>query len=157
MLGHTPNGLEDSSAKSSVYDNEGYDAFIDAFSMMESMTISMMIGVYFTFKAIWQHPTLSKCAFTYTFQMVHGSTSDKLNPRSGVNRITLNLGRYPIYSTRRESSRVRRWHLPNSVPIDWIIAERLLGCHHGSFLSWDTPPGWNHVPYRSSQLFSIWL
>lgn len=90
ILGRTPDGLEDYRAKSSVYDTKGYDSFIDAF---------FDDGEYDFYFDEWCVPyirghltssNLSMAAFTHTFQMVRGSVSDKSNPRTGVNQITLN-------------------------------------------------------------------
>lgn len=91
FLGRTPDGLEDYRAKSAVYDTKGYEAFIDAF---------FDDGEYDQFFDDWCVPfyrghlttsNLSMAAFTHMFQVVRGaSTSDKSNPRTLTNRITLN-------------------------------------------------------------------
>lgn len=90
ILGRTPDGLEEYRAKSSVYDTKGYDAFIDAF---------FDDGEYDQFYDEWCVPyirghlttsNLSMCAFTHLFKVVRGSASDKSNPRTGTNKITLN-------------------------------------------------------------------
>lgn len=91
FLGRTPDGLEQYRPKSSVYDNQGYEAFVDAF---------FDDGEYDAFFDEWCVPyyrghlttsNLSMCAFTHMFQVVRGnSTSDKANPRTLTNKITLN-------------------------------------------------------------------
>lgn len=90
-LGRTPDGLEDYRAKSAVYDNHGYEKFIDAFfddgeydEYYNEWTIPFIRGHLTT-------SNLSMCAFTHVFQVVRGSsTSDKANPRTLTNQITLN-------------------------------------------------------------------
>lgn len=90
-LGRTPDGLEDYRAKSAVYDAQGYDKFIDAF---------FDDGEYDQYYGEWAVPyirghlttsNLSMSAFTHIFQVVRGSsTSDKANPRTLTDQITLN-------------------------------------------------------------------
>lgn len=91
ILGRTPDGLEQYRAKSAVYDAKGYCAFIDAFfddgeydAFYDEYTVPFYRG----------HLTssnLSMSAFTHMFQVVRGSsTSDKANPRTSTNKITLN-------------------------------------------------------------------
>lgn len=91
ILGRTPDGLEEYRAKSAVYDTKGYDAFIDAFFddgefdfYFDEYTVPYYRGHLTT-------SNLSMCAFTHMFQVVRGSsTSDKSNPRTLTNKITLN-------------------------------------------------------------------
>lgn len=91
FLGRTPDGLEDYRAKSAVYDTKGYGAFVDAFfddgeydSVFDEWCVPYYRGHLTT-------SNLSMCAFTHMFQVVRGaSTSDKSNPRTMTNRITLN-------------------------------------------------------------------
>lgn len=92
FLGRTPDGLEEYRRKSSVYDTKGYEAFIDAFfdddyefdKYFDEWTVPFYRGHLTT-------SNLSMCAFTHMFQHVRGSsTSDKANPRTMTNQITLN-------------------------------------------------------------------
>lgn len=91
ILGRTPDGLEHYRAKSAVYDTAGYEKMIDSF---------FDDGEYDAFYDQWCVPyyrghlttsNLSMAAFTHMFQVVRGSsTSDKANPRTMTNMITLN-------------------------------------------------------------------
>lgn len=91
FLGRTPDGLEQYRAKSAVYDQQGYDKFIDAFfddgeydAYFDDYRVPYYRGHLTT-------SNLSMCAFTHMFQVVRGSsTSDKANPRTMSNKITLN-------------------------------------------------------------------
>nr|5Y6P_24 Chain 24, LR1 [Griffithsia pacifica]5Y6P_S8 Chain S8, LR1 [Griffithsia pacifica]5Y6P_X5 Chain X5, LR1 [Griffithsia pacifica]5Y6P_X9 Chain X9, LR1 [Griffithsia pacifica]5Y6P_aX Chain aX, LR1 [Griffithsia pacifica]5Y6P_bX Chain bX, LR1 [Griffithsia pacifica]ATG31127.1 LR1 [Griffithsia pacifica] len=91
ILGRTPDGLEHYRAKSAVYDTKGYEAFIDAFfddgeydAFYDSYCVPFYRGHLTT-------SNLSMAAFTHMFQVVRGSsTSDKANPRTMTNQITLN-------------------------------------------------------------------
>lgn len=91
FLGRSPDGLEQYRAKSAVYDAEGYDAFVDAFfddgeydAFFDQYCVPFYRGHLTT-------SNLSMCAFTHMFQLVRGaSTSDKANPRTMTNKITLN-------------------------------------------------------------------
>lgn len=90
-LGRTPDGLEHYRAKSAVYDTKGYDKLIDAF--FDDGEYDQYFGDW-TVPFIRGHLTtsnLSMVAFTHIFQVVRGSsTSDKANPRTLTNKITLN-------------------------------------------------------------------
>lgn len=91
FLGRTPDGLEQYRAKSAVYDSQGYDKFIDSF--FDDGEYDEYYGDD-TAPYIRGHLTtsnLSMSAFTHMFQMYRGaSVSDKSNPRTMTNRITLN-------------------------------------------------------------------
>lgn len=92
ILGRTPDGLEQYRCKSAVYDTKGYDAMIDTF---------FDDGEYDAYYDDWCVPfirghlttsNLSMASFTHLFQVVRGSsTSDKANPRTMTNKITLNM------------------------------------------------------------------
>lgn len=91
ILGRTPDGLEHYRAKSSVYDSQGYDAFIDAF--FDDGEYDAFFGDYTVpyYRGHLTTSNLSMASFTHMFQVVRGSsTSDKANPRTLTNRITLN-------------------------------------------------------------------
>eukprot|EP00172_Hildenbrandia_rubra_P003110 Plantae.Rhodophyta-Hildenbrandia_rubra.ctg4590.p1 GENE.Plantae.Rhodophyta-Hildenbrandia_rubra.ctg4590~~Plantae.Rhodophyta-Hildenbrandia_rubra.ctg4590.p1 ORF type:complete len:376 (-),score=48.54 Plantae.Rhodophyta-Hildenbrandia_rubra.ctg4590:163-1290(-) len=91
FLGRTPDGLEDYRCRSAVYDTKGYEKYIDSF---------FDDGEYDRFYNEWTVPfirghlttsNLSMASFTHLFQVVRGSsTSDKANPRTRTDRITLN-------------------------------------------------------------------
>lgn len=91
FLGRTPDGLEDYRAKSAIYDSAGYDDFIDAF--FDDGEFDQYYGedtVPF-YRGHLTTSNLSMAAFTHLFQVVRGaSTSDKANPRTMTNKITLN-------------------------------------------------------------------
>ncbi|KAI0564604.1 Phycobilisome 318kD linker polypeptide [Gracilaria domingensis] len=91
FLGRTPDGLEQYRAKSAVYDAKGYDAFIDAFfddGEYDAFFDEFRVPYY---RGHLTSSNLSMCAFTHMFQVVRGaSTSDKANPRTMTNKITLN-------------------------------------------------------------------
>ncbi|PXF44129.1 Phycobilisome 31.8 kDa linker polypeptide, phycoerythrin-associated, rod [Gracilariopsis chorda] len=91
FLGRTPDGLEQYRAKSAVYDSHGYDAFIDAF--FDDGEYDAFFDQYCVpyYRGHLTTSNLSMCAFTHMFQVVRGSsTSDKANPRTMTNKITLN-------------------------------------------------------------------
>lgn len=91
FLGRTPDGLEEYRAKSAVYDAKGYDAFIDAF--MDDGEYDAVFDDYAVpyYRGHLTTSNLSMAAFTHMFQVVRGaSTSDKSNPRTLTNKITLN-------------------------------------------------------------------
>ncbi|GAB0489690.1 hypothetical protein MMPV_000915 [Pyropia vietnamensis] len=91
VLGRTPDGLEEYRVRSAVYDTKGYDAYMDSFfddgeydeAFGEDMVPYLRGHLTTTNK--------SMAAFTHMFQMHRGSgVSDKSNPRTMVNGITLN-------------------------------------------------------------------
>ncbi|CAN8063662.1 unnamed protein product [Agarophyton chilense] len=91
FLGRTPDGLEQYRAKSAVYDSQGYDAFIDAF--FDDGEYDAFFDEYCVpyYRGHLTSSNLSMTAFTHMFQLVRGaSTSDKANPRTMTNKITLN-------------------------------------------------------------------
>ena len=91
FLGRTPDGLEEYRKRSVIYDTKGYEKFID--SWFDDGEFDEAFGEW-TVPFIRGHLTesnLSMSAFTHLFQVVRGSsTSDKANPRTRTNRITLN-------------------------------------------------------------------
>lgn len=92
FLGRTPDGLEDYRKKSAVYDTKGYDALVDAF-FDDDYEFDQYYGEWCVpfYRGHLTTSNLSMCAFTHMFQLVRGSsTSDKANPRTTTNRITLN-------------------------------------------------------------------
>eukprot|EP00177_Eucheuma_denticulatum_P006816 GFKZ01012400.1.p1 GENE.GFKZ01012400.1~~GFKZ01012400.1.p1 ORF type:complete len:372 (-),score=42.89 GFKZ01012400.1:755-1870(-) len=92
FLGRTPDGLEDYRKKSAVYDSEGYEAFVDAF-FDDDAEFDKYFGEYTVpfYRGHLTTSNLSMAAFTHMFQVVRGSsTSDKANPRTMTNKITLN-------------------------------------------------------------------
>lgn len=92
FLGRTPDGLEDYRRKSAVYDTKGYDALIDAF-FDDDYEFDKYYGEWTVpfYRGHLTTSNLSMCAFTHMFQVVRGaSTSDKANPRTMTNKITLN-------------------------------------------------------------------
>ncbi len=91
FLGRTPDGLEDYRAKSAVYDTKGYEAFIDAF--LDDGEYDQFFDDYAVpyYRGHLTSSNLSMAAFTHMFQVLRGaSTSDKSNPRTLTNKITLN-------------------------------------------------------------------
>lgn len=91
FLGRTPDGLEQYRSRSAVYDAKGYDAFIDSFfddGEFDAFFDSWCVPYY---RGHLTTSNLSMTSFTHMFQVVRGSsTSDKANPRTMTNRITLN-------------------------------------------------------------------
>lgn len=93
ILGRTPDGLEQYRSKSYVYDNFGYDKLVDSF-----FDDNREYDYYFDqwcVPYIRGHLTdsnLSMASFTHIFQLVRGSsTSDKANPKTMTDKITLNM------------------------------------------------------------------
>jgi phycoerythrin-associated linker protein len=91
FLGRTPDGLEQYRAKSGIYDSKGYDAFVDSFfdcgeydAYYGDSTVPVIRGHLTT-------TGMSMAAFTHMSQMYRGpAVSDKSNPRTMTNKITLN-------------------------------------------------------------------
>lgn len=91
FLGRTPDGLEQYRAKSAVYDSQGYDKFIDCFFDCGEYDEYFGEDCVPYLRGHLTSSNLSMAAFTHMFQMYRGaSVSDKSNPRTMTNKITLN-------------------------------------------------------------------
>ena len=91
MLGSTPDGLEEYRVRSGVYDTKGYEAYMDSF--LDDGEYDQAFGEDMVPYLRGHLTTTNKsmAAFTHMFQMHRGSgVSDKSNPRTMVNGITLN-------------------------------------------------------------------
>jgi phycoerythrin-associated linker protein len=91
FLGRTPDGLEQYRAKSGVYDSLGYDKFIDSFFDCGEYDAAYGDSTVPSIRGHLTTTRMSMSSFTHMSQLYRGpAVSDKSNPRTLTNKITLN-------------------------------------------------------------------